>query len=431
MPVIRALLSIGIILLYLLAPLAAAAAEAEAELTLEAALRVALDANPTLAQARARAEAMAAISPQAGALPDPRLTLGALNVPVDTYRFDQEPMTQVQVGLSQEFPSFGKRGLRRGAARHDALAAGEEAEEMRLRLVRDVRSAWWQLIYLDRAREIIARNRELLGQFVRIAETKYKVGRGMQQDVLLAQLELSRLIEMDLKFRSNRHSQQARLNSLLNRPPSDTIKLPARVPDTLVVADNEEALIKAALESRPLLIARRNQVEAARARLKLADKDYTPNLMVGAAYGFRDGTNPNGSERPDFASLQISMNLPLYAGSRQGPAVTQRTAELAERERALEDSQQQVSTDIVRGLADYTRASDQSVLFRTGIIPQANQTVASMLAAYQVNKVDFLNLVRAQLTLYTTELQYWQALSEAHQALAALDAAVGKEQNYE
>lgn len=431
MPVIRALLSIGFILPCLLAPLVAAAAESEAELTLEAALRVALDANPALAQARARAESMAAISPQAGALPDPRLTLGALNVPVDTYRFDQEPMTQVQVGLSQEFPSFGKRGLRRGAARHEALAAGEEAEEMRLRLVRDVRSAWWQLIYLDRAREIIARNRELLGQFVRIAETKYKVGRGMQQDVLLAQLELSRLIEMDLKFRSNRRSQQARLNSLLNRPPSDTIKLPARVPDTLVVADNEEALIKAALESRPLLIARRNQVEAARARLKLADKDYTPNLMVGAAYGFRDGNNPDGSERPDFASLQISMNLPLYAGSRQGPAVTQRTAELAEREHALEDSQQQVSTDIVRGLADYARASDQSVLFRTGIIPQANQTVASMLAAYQVNKVDFLNLVRAQLTLYATELQYWQALSEAHQALAALDAAVGKEQNYE
>jgi len=428
MPAIHVVSRIGIIVICLLAPLAAVA---ETELTLEAALRAALDANPALAQARARAAAMAAMPPQAGALPEPRLTLGALNVPVDTYRLDQEPMTQVQVGLSQEFPSFGKRGLRRKAARHEALAAGGEVEETRLRLVRDVRSAWWQLIYLDRAREIIARNRELLGQFVRIAETKYKVGRGMQQDVLLAQLELSRLIEMDLKFRSNRRGQEARLNALLNRPPSASIALPARVPDTLADADNEEALIKMALESRPLLIARRSQVEAARARLKLTGKDYTPNLMLGAAYGFRDGNNPNGSERPDFASLQISMNLPIYTVSRQGPAVTQRAAELAERERALEDSTQQVRADIVRGLADYARARDQSVLFRTGIIPQANQTVASMLAAYQVNKVDFLNLVRAQLTLYNTELQYWQSLSEAHQTLAALDAAAGKEQNHE
>jgi len=99
MPAIHVVSRIGIIVICLLAPLAAVA---ETELTLEAALRTALDANPALAQTRARAAAMAAMPPQAGALPEPRLTLGALNVPVDTYRLDQEPMTQVQVGSDGE-----------------------------------------------------------------------------------------------------------------------------------------------------------------------------------------------------------------------------------------------------------------------------------------------------------------------------------------
>ncbi len=121
------------------------------------------------------------------------------------------------------------------------------------------------------------------------------------------------------------------------------------------------------------------------------------------------------------------MNLPLYAGAKQSMGVNQRAAEVNEKDMALADSRSQVQADISRSLADYERARMQVELFKTGIIPQSSQTAASMLAAYQVNKVDFLNLVRSQLTVYSYELQYWQALSEAHQALATLTAAVGEE----
>ena len=82
-------------------------------------------------------------------------------------------------------------------------------------------------------------------------------------------------------------------------------------------------------------------------------------------------------------------------------------------------------------LADYERAREQFILFKSGIIPQARQTVASMLAGYQVNKVDFLNLIRSQITLFNHETKYWRALAEAKQSLAKLIAAVGKEGVYE
>jgi len=404
-----------------------AAGHTAAVLTLAEALMEAERANPALGSAKARAEAMAAMPSQAGALPDPKLTLGALNVPVDTYKFDQEPMTQVLIGLSQELPSFGKRDLRRDTAQHEAAASGHEAEETRLRIRRDVTQAWWQLVYLDRALETVERNRMLLRQLVGVAESKYKVGRGLQQDVLLAQLELSKMLNMEFMFRSQRRQTQSKLNALLNRPVSAPLAVPASVPQELPVQREESDLLKRALELRPLLQARNNQLEASRARLQLADKDYTPNFTIGAAYGFREGNNPDGSERPDFVSVQLSMNLPLYAGAKQSMGVNQRAAEVNEKDMALLDSRAQVQADISRALADYERARMQVELFKTGIIPQSSQTAASMLAAYQVNKVDFLNLVRSQLTVYNYELQYWQALSEAHQALASLAAAVGEE----
>jgi len=94
---------------------------------------------------------------------------------------------------------------------------------------------------------------------------------------------------------------------------------------------------------------------------------------------------------------------------------------------ALQDEWGKVQQEIFSALADYQRASEQVVLFKTGIIPQARQSVASMLSGYQVNKVDFLNLVRAQITLYNYETQYWKSFGEANQALARLTAAVGEE----
>jgi outer membrane protein TolC len=117
----------------------------------------------------------------------------------------------------------------------------------------------------------------------------------------------------------------------------------------------------------------------------------------------------------------------LYAGRKQDMAVSQRSGELRQQQYTLQDELLKVQADISAALADYRRASEQVELFRTGIIPQARQSVASMLSGYQVNKVDFLNLVRAQITLYDFETRYWKSFTEARQALAHLIAAVGGE----
>jgi cobalt-zinc-cadmium efflux system outer membrane protein len=399
----------------------------ENPLTLARAVSIAIEGNPGLAEMQARARAMAAIPSQEGALPDPMVSFTALNFPTDTFSRDQEPMTQLQFGIEQSLPFPGKLALKERAARFEAHAAASNVEESRLRLIRNVKQAWWQIFYLDRALETVSRNQDLLRQFVEIAQTKYEVGEGLQQEVLLAQVELSRLIDRRVELRGLRRQQVARLNALLDRAAGTPVALPEKVDQALAGVAPEAQLYTRAEAARPLLEQRRQEVAAARTRRDFARRDRYPDFTLGAAYGFRQGENPDGSSRPDFASLRLGMSLPLYAGRKQDKAVDQRTSELLQRQYALQDEWDKVRAEIAAALADYQRASEQVQLFKTGILPQARQSVASMLSGYQVNKVDFLNLVRSQITLYDYETQYWKSFSEANQALARLTAAVGEE----
>jgi outer membrane protein TolC len=171
---------------------------------------------------------------------------------------------------------------------------------------------------------------------------------------------------------------------------------------------------------------------AARDRVDLAKRDYYPDFRVGAAYGFRETRDRlTGETLPDFLSVMFSFNVPIYSGSRQSKAVEQRGSELSQRQFVLGAALRSVEASISKYRAQYTASRDQVVLFGTAILPQAEQTVESMLAGYQVNEVDFLNVVNAELRLFEAQVSYWDALGEAKQSLARLAAAVGEESLYE
>jgi cobalt-zinc-cadmium efflux system outer membrane protein len=419
-----------IFLIALLLACSIAAGKDQAVLTLQAATELAVQNNPDLAQIRARAQAMAAIPSQEGALPDPQISINAMNLPVDTFNLHQEDMTQLGGGISQAIPFPGKLALREQAAAFEAEAASQNITEVRWRLLSEVKTTWWLIFYLDRALQITDSNYALLQQFVEIARTKYEVGEGLQQDVLLAQLELSKLLDQQLMLEASRRNAAASLNALLDKPANTDVHLPETVASPLPILKQENLLYQQAETSRAILEGNRLGINAAQSRLDLAKKDYLPDFTVDASYGARADT-PSGIQRSNMLSLNLSMNVPIFAAQKQAKAVDQRTSELMQEKYALQDQWNKVRSQITQGYNDYQRAKDQVVLFETGIVPQARQTVASMLAGYQVNKVDFLNLVRSQMTLFEYETQYWKAFTEANQFLAQLSAAVGKEEIYE
>jgi cobalt-zinc-cadmium efflux system outer membrane protein len=402
----------------------------ESVLTLKAATEQAVQGNPDLAQMQARAQAMAAIPSQMGTLPDPEISFNAMSLPTNSFNTRQEDMTQLGAGISLAIPFPGKLALREQAAAFEAEAASENVTELRWRLLNEVKTSWWLIFYLDRAIQIVDSNHALLKQFVQIARTKYEVGEGLQQDVLLAQLELSKLLDQQLILKASRRNAAASLNALLDKPANAELRLPEKVELQLPTIKQENLLYQQAETSRAILEGNRQGINAAQSRLELAKKDILPDFNLGASYGARANT-PAGDKRADLLSFNLSMNVPIFAAQKQAKAVDQRTSELMQEQYALQDQWNKVRSQISQGYNDYRRAKDQVVLFETGIVPQARQTVASMLAGYQVNKVDFLNLVRTQITLLEYETQYWKAFTEANQSLAQLSAAVGQEEIYE
>ncbi|MBI5450696.1 MAG: TolC family protein [Gammaproteobacteria bacterium] len=387
----------------------AAVAETVAPLTAQAAVAQAVAANPRLAQRRAEAEARTAIPAQAGTLPDPTLTLEP----------GRAAMNQFKVGIVQPLPYPGKLDLQREIARHEAEAATLEAGETLLQLTAQVRQAWWQLFYLDRALQTLHHSKDLLRQLVNVAESRYRVGAGLQQDVLRAQLGLSRLLAEEVELVGQRRSAEARLDALLYWPVTTAVILPAEVAETLPELP-AEAELQGRAAQRPMLLARQRDIEAARSQRALARTDYRPDFMVGANYEWRNG-------EPDMQGVMFSMTLPLHTATRQDRAVDQRDAELMAQRLALQQAQMQVAAEVAAAAADYQRSREQARLLKNAVIPQATQTVTSMRVGYQVGKVDFFNLSDAQMMLYDYQTRYWRAVSEAGSAWAQLVAAVGQE----
>ncbi len=396
--------------------------------SLKSAIGLALSNNPELNALRSRYEAMKNVPFQKGSLPDPVLGFNALNLPVDSFDIDQEAMTQMQLRLSQKLPFPGKLSLRKEAAFCDVEALWERVREMELNISRQVEERWWDIFYTEKALWIIERNKDNLQDMVDVAKSKYEVGKGLQQDVLLAQLELTNLF-----------NQEAQLKGLLSSLLSELKRLVGEAQSIVVPFSNEpflepppalEPIVKTAYESRPLILSYKKEVEAMEKRLALSKKDFMPDFSLGAAYGFRqDG--PKGMKRPDFVSFSISMNIPIWAHSKQSRKVAENSLRFAEKRQLLTGAFNEVKKEVESAISIYRASYRQAQLYKKAVIPQARQTLASMMSAYQVNSVDFLNVIRARLALIEYEREYWKAVSDAMKAKARLIAAAGGQEAWD
>jgi len=406
--------------------------QANAEpLSLDHAVEIAVVNNPNLSAIQARADALAQLPSQMEALPDPRLSINLMNLPVDSFSLTQEGMTQFQISFTQALPYPGKLSLKAKAATERAEAARFTIEEGTLQLKSSVKHTWWDIFYLDRALDTVEKNKKLLNQFFELAETHYKVGKGAQTDVLLAQLEVVKLTNKKIALNRQKSNANVRLNNLLNRAVETPVIISSQVDEKLMKLKSREELVIMAKKQSPALIAKQRMVESSNSAVSLARKNRMPDFMTGISYGVRAGENMDGSSRAHLASLMFSMNLPLYSEKKQEPHVDQRNAEWMQQKYELQDKNNLTMLQVENAVINYKAASSQAKLFKELIIPQANQTVEAMMVGYQVGNNDFLTLLNSQTMLYNYQTQYWKVLSVANQALADLIAAVGEESIYE
>ena len=349
---------------------------------------------------------------------------GLANLPVDSFSFSQEAMTQKQIQVSQKFPFPGTLDLRVQAADQDVSIAKANHDDLVLRVIREVKTSFYELSYINSTIEITRQNKILMKQFVTIAESKYSVGKGIQQDVLKAQVELSKIMDELIELNQLKQTESAKLNVLMNRLPQAEMDIPHGLIQSPFKFKLEK-LQKMAENKRPFLKAIKSSIEKFKIKKQLAEKKYYPDFNVGLRYGQREDSMV--ASHPDFVSAFVGINIPIWYKTKQSRKVSEENFRIQAFRDGYNKAKNQIFLAIKIALDKEAKGSQLIKLIKSGIIPQARQSLESALAAYSVDKVDFLTLIDNQVTLLKWEIKYHRELTDYEQNLAMLENLVGKE----
>ena len=389
--------------------------------------RQARSANPRAEAARELALAAQARVSSARRPPDPRLQVGWMNYALPGLS-PMEPLGMTQLELMQMVPIAGKLGLSSRIAQAQANAAADRALDIDWDVRARTAMAFYDLYATDRALEASGRTLRLLQDVLRTAEAMYRVGEGRQADVLRAQVEIARMVEDTVRMTTMRMGMAARLNALLNRGADVAVASPALpiFPDSVPTL---AALVAESQNGRPMVRAARRDVDAANAQATLARRELWPDLTVGVQYGQRGSarTGEAGGRTERMGSLMIGASIPVFAGSRQLKMRDEAAAMRRMAEAELAAMRASTRGSVAEAYANLVRARNLAVLYRTTIIPQAEVTVASALAAYTVGGVDFMTLLDDRMTVNEYRQELFALEGEQGKAWAELEMLLGRQ----
>jgi outer membrane protein TolC len=388
-----------------------------AELSVDALVEVVLARNPSLAQMIAAQQAAAARYPQVTSLDDPSLGLMLAPQSIGSNEVDFGG----RIELSQKFLFPGKLHLKGQAALAEASAAGQDVEDMRLQLVKSARIAFYDYFLAERARDVNQEGLQLLQEFTKYAEARYKTGRVPQQDVLQAEVEAGRQREQGLMLDRMRKVALARINTLMHLSPDSPLP-PA--PGRLAVGGTlppVEVLRVQALARRPDLQALADRLTADEAALALANKEYCPDFEVVAAY---DSIMGNGPTRDLAPQVGVRVNLPVRIAKRNG-AIAEALAALAKRRAELDAKIDQINYQVQEAYEQLLESEKIVLLYDTTLVPAARENVKAAQAAYITGRTPFLSLMQAQRNLIELQDRFYSNTADYFRRQAALENAIG------
>ena len=376
--------------------------------------------NPEIKAARRDVDMRVARVAPAGAPPDPTFSFGYMGGLLRPPLFPSAsaPGSFRQFGFSQEIPYPGKLGLKSRVAATEVEAERWNAETTRRRLVADLKAAYVEYQYLSRSLDVLERNKERLEQVRQIAEARFSVGQGIQQDVLKAQLEISLILERQALFEQQRDALQAEINGLLFRPPDtplDSTLAFEVIPLTAPVEDLRVAL----RQNYPALKRDERVIDRGQQALSLARKEVLPDFAVSVT------SQKFLGDMPWMYGVDVMVKVPVFWQRKQRPMIAEAAAAL-ESGRQMRDATVSMATAQVT--AQYlagTTSRRLADLYSDSVLPQARLSLESALASYQVGRVDFLTLLTNFVTVLSYEINYEEQHARYLQALARLEPLTG------
>jgi outer membrane protein TolC len=283
----------------------------------------------------------------------------------------------------------------------------------------EVKAAYYDYFYFDKAIQTTNRNKELLEKLSKISEARYRVGKAMQADVLRSQVEISLLIEKLTMLEQQRATAQARLNVYMVRTPESPLP-PAAEVEPATIGYSLEELYALAAGNDTAVLRNSAMVERGRLGIALAQREYKPDIGVSYMYQQR-------SAMPDMNGVTVSVNIPIFYKNKQRQGVAEASEGLISAEKMRDNRLNEVKFELKQQYLA-ARASERLLtLYSKGVVPQSSLALESSMASYQVGSIDFLSLLSNFTTLLDYETDYYRQLADYQTALARIEVLIGSD----
>lgn len=410
----------------------------------EQAIKTAQKNDPWLSGNKHQQQAISAMSKAANTLPDPKMSLGFANLPTDGFDFDQEGMTQLKVGFTQMFPRGDSLTIKSQQLRLQSQAYPFQRQDRKAKVAVTVGSLWLDAYRVQQSIKLIEKNRSLFEQLADVAQASYSsaLGKTRQQDIVRAQLELTRLEDRLALLAQQQNRYQGMLSQWLSNyatPSTEkeefaqviqlhNLQLSNQLPEitllnsALIYSENwlaTEALVNY-FASHPAVIALDKKVLARKTSISLAEQKYQPEWGVNASYGYRDD-DPTGNSRADLFSVGVTFDLPLFTENRQDmevkSAISQTEAVKTERILLL----RQLLGAYASGKGRLLRLNERMTLYKTQLLPQVQDQAEASLTAYTNDDGDFAEVVRSRIAVLNSEIDDLVIMIEQQKILLELN----------
>jgi outer membrane protein, heavy metal efflux system len=374
--------------------------------------------NPEIQAARSRFEAATKRPSQAGTLPDPTASYTNFGVGHPFSRLNGSEFAYQGFGVSQEFPFPGKLGLASEEAKRETESEEQNYRAVVLDVTARLKVAYYEWLSVQKAIELTRKNSDLLSRFEEIARNRYTVGKGFQQDVLKAQLEVSSLEREIAMLDEKRQRAEAEIASLL-AVPSLNLSVSGEIqPSTFSMSLDD--LVSATNEA-PQIRAEQKMVDARAVGINRSLKDFRPDFGVNLQW------QHTGGNYPDYYMATIDVKIPIYYARKQRYALEESYSRLNEAKQNYRSAQQQAIYQVKDQYLAIQSSERILNLYKNTLLPQAQLTVDSATSAYEVGNIDFLSLVTNLTNLISLERQYYDEVARHEESLARLEPIVGKE----
>ncbi|HYA88714.1 MAG TPA: TolC family protein [Nitrospirota bacterium] len=388
-------------------------------ITLKDLVQEALNNNPEIHMAEKRVESAEQKKSLASALPDPMIGYMVQNVgSPGPWTVGVQDMSMQGVVFTQEIPFPGKLETKGRIAGKEEERTEQGARETKLKVLNNLRSAYYEYFLAFKSAEILDQTKEILKNFQRIAETRYETGQGMQQDVIRAQLEVSMILDRLAEEEQQKEAQASVINSLVGRNPLAPLGRPDELPRKTPAVSVDE-LAAMALEHSPMLQGKQRMVAQSREELSLSRREYLPDMVVSGGWFTR-------GEKTDVWQASVMFKIPLYFWN-TATGVNAATADLSAA-RYEYDAERLATLAQVRDLYSKVKTAEHHIqLYEAGIIPQAKLSLQSATSNYQVGKTDFMTLLESENMFLKYQLMEQEELVNLNKTMSMLGEITGEE----